>query len=252
LILVGNSETTAAAVNPLAGDLTTIKVADSRASDERREVQGLIVAPGLGITPHRDNDGEKPNRYCLTHIPSGLAAGTNHCGMHVQQAAKTAIAADIDWTADKTTVVAEIKAAEGLIDALFHLRCTDWCEGDGPQPPSYSVRCSTCDWQYDPDEDDYDEGPLTFEDARRMGRDHECEPFIEISVPDTSDWHPDWRFDKAGQLIPITAVCANCNEAIANIGRRHGPYWQHTATKFVMCADGHSYAEPKNTTEQGS
>lgn len=246
---MNNTQTATEPVNPLAGDLTTVQVAPSRSGDQRIEVQGIVIAPGLAITPHLDNGGKKPNRYRLTHMPSGLAAGTNHCGVHVQQAAKAAIDAGIDWTVDKDAVVATIKAQDGLIGVLFNLRCRDWCAGDGPEPPSWSVRCSTCDWQYDP-EDDFDEGPLTFEDASRIGRDHECEPFIEISSPDSPDWHPDWRFAKAGQLVPTTAVCANCGEAIENIGRRHGTLWQHTAAKFVMCADGRSHAEPKATAEQ--
>ena len=245
-----STQTATSPVNPLTGGLASVKVSSRRDESGFREVQGLVVAPGLAITPHSDNGGgKKPDRYLLTHIPSGLSAGTTFCGVHVQQAAKAAAESGVDWTVDKTAVVDAIKASDGLIPALFHVRCADWCDGDGPKPASWNVRCSTCDWEYDP-EDDIDEGPLTYEEARRMGRDHECEPFIEISAPDTSEWHPDWRFDKVGQLIPTTSVCANCDQPIKNIGRSHGALWQHDGTRFVMCADGHSHAEPKTTTDQ--
>lgn len=188
------SETAAERVDPLTGDLITVKVSSRKADSGFREIPGKVVVPGLAITAN-EGDGKKPARYSLTHVPSGLAAGRSHCGLHAQEVAAAAVDAGIDWTVGKDAVVAAIKAKDGLTDALFKRGCSDWCKGDGPKPPSYNVRCNTCDWEWDDDE--YDEGPLSREDAERMGMDHECEPWIEIKSPVTGKWHEKYALKDA-------------------------------------------------------
>lgn len=178
-------------VNPLAGDLTTVTIVRSGGT---QEVQGLIVGPGLAITPS-DPDKVKPDRarFNLTHVPSGLAIQPHMCGVHVQEVAGIVAASPVDWTGDKDTVVAAVKAHD-LVKKITR-RCGDsYCEGDGPEPPSYNVRCQTCDWEYF---DEYDEGPLSCEQAQRIADDHECEPWIEIHSPVTGKWHEKWSLSDA-------------------------------------------------------
>lgn len=185
-------------VNPLTGDLTTITVARrSGPPPETEDVQGRIVKPGLAITPARA-DKALPGRprFNLTHEATGLSVEALMCGKHIQDAAALADASPVDWTAtDRHVVVADIKST----DLIQHLRtiapCPDgYCAGDGPAPPSYGVRCQTCDWEW-VDEDE--EGPLSFEDAQRQADDHECEPEVQIMSPVTGKWHADWAVKKA-------------------------------------------------------
>lgn len=159
---------------------------------ERVEVLGRVVAPGLAITPVVD---EKPHRsrYRLTHVPSGLAVGAGQCAAHIAEAVERATGFGIDWTADKALVVEAVKAA-GVPNVLGVAPfCRGHCVGDGPQPPSWSVRCHTCDWWWDEEED---EGPLDAKAAKSMARDHECEPEVQIAPPDSERWvDPFWVND---------------------------------------------------------
>jgi hypothetical protein len=76
------------------------------------------------------------------------------------------------------------------------------CAGTAPAPdetPSWSVRCKTCDWEY---EDEYDEGPLTAAEAKQMADDHECEPWVEIRPPGMKDgWMSPRLVNKDGSLV---------------------------------------------------
>jgi hypothetical protein len=61
-----------------------------------------------------------------------------------------------------------------------------WCAGTATAPePGWRVRCQTCDWEY---EDDNGEGPLDVKAAKQLARDHECEPWVEISPPGEERW----------------------------------------------------------------
>jgi hypothetical protein len=185
-------------VNPLVGDLATIAVARrSGPPVETEDVQGRIVKPGLAITPARA-DKQLPGRprFSLTHVPTGLAVEMQLCGKHVQDAANLAAASPVDWTAtDRHAVVADVKSTDLLQQLRSIAPCSDgYCDGDGPAPPSYGVRCNTCDWEW---EEWDNEGPLSFEDAQRQAGDHECDPEVQIMSPITGKWHADWAVKKA-------------------------------------------------------
>lgn len=178
-------------VNPLVGNLTTVTIVRS---GDTQEVQGMIVKPGLAITPSNP-DKVKPGRarFSLTHVPSGLGFRMRLCGVHVQEVAAIAAGSDVDWTVDKEAVVAAIQAADLLKNTRFS--CFDsYCDGDGPEPPSYGVRCQTCDWDWF---EECDEGSLSREGAERAAMDHECEPWIEIHSPITGKWHEKWSLSDA-------------------------------------------------------
>lgn len=181
------------AVDPLIGELSPVSLVHNK---ERKEVQGRLLAPGLAITPSQ-SERVKPDRprFNLTHTPTGLAFRTRMCGVHVQEAGRLAAESSVDWTIpDKDDMVAAIKATD-LLDRVGPVTCGDgYCEGDGPAPPSYGVRCLTCDWEW---EDEYDEGPLTLEQAREQASDHECEKWMEIHSPVTGKWHEKWAVTEA-------------------------------------------------------
>lgn len=185
-------------VNPLTGDLTTITVVRRTVPQpETKDVQARIVKPGLAITLSvRDKQLPGRPRYSLIHVPTGLGVEALMCGKHVEDAAKLAAASSVDWTAaDGHVVVADIKSTDLLQQLRTIAPCPDgYCDGDGPEPPSYGVRCQTCDWEWF-DEDE--EGPLSFKDARRAADGHECEPEIQIMSPVTGKWHADWAVKKA-------------------------------------------------------
>lgn len=65
-------------------------------------------------------------------------------------------------------------------------QCAGGHAGDEKPPPagSWRVGCDTCDWEW---EDEYDEGPLTEKDARRLADDHECEPSTWVKPPMTPE-----------------------------------------------------------------
>lgn len=166
------------------------------------QVQGRLVAPGLAITPSMGNKPHKPVRYVLTHVASGLTTGLGRCAVHVEEAAERATGFGIDWTADKTAVVEAVKAA-GVPNVLGTAPfCRGWCDGDGPEPKSWSVRCNTCGWVW---EDEHDEGPLDAKQAKETARDHECEPDVEIAAPDSNRWVEPFQVNDDGTLREVVA-----------------------------------------------
>lgn len=189
---MGNTQTATEPINPLAGQLQIVAVHDSKSATGAREVEGAPVAPGLAITPSQ-SERHRNGRYCVTHLPSGLIVGRPCCGQHVQDVAAIAVRSGIDWNLEKNPLIEALRAVDGLMDQLAY-RCSEWCVGDGPEPPSYGVHCHTCDWEW---EDEYDEGPLTREQARQMAGNHECQPEVLIQSPVTGKWHPDWQLKSA-------------------------------------------------------
>lgn len=191
-------------VNPLTGELTAMTVVRRSRPLETEEVQGRVVKPGLAITAAReDMDRAGRLRFNLTHIPTGLGVAMRMCGKHVQVAADLAAASVVDWTEADSKAMANAVKATDLLDLLRPVApCPGgYCEGDGPEPPSYEVRCNTCDWEWF---DEYDEGPLSREDAARMADDHECDPEVEIKSPITGKWHAEWLVRKAEEEAAAT------------------------------------------------
>lgn len=174
------AQTSPAPTDPLAGDLQTVHVVNPRTANGFHQTRGRVVAPGLAITASADTDQPHPNRYRLTHLPTGLALGTPHCGVHIHAAVQVAVGSGIGWTAGKDTVTAAAQQI-GLAQQLRPLLCRRWCDGDGPKPPSWGVSCTTCGWQSDEDRD----GPLDADDARRLADDHMCEPDVHLEPPNT-------------------------------------------------------------------
>jgi hypothetical protein len=192
---VRTSDTAPEPVNPLTGDLTTVTI--SRRGNVREDVQARLVAPGLAITPDVP-DEKRPDRprFSVTHVASGLALRTRMCGEHVQVCAEMAVASPVDWTeADQPTLVAAVKETDLLEKTLPISPCIyGYCTGDGPEPPTYSVRCNTCNWEW---EDEHEEGPLSRKEAENQAADHECDPDIEIKSPVTGRWHHEWYLGEA-------------------------------------------------------
>lgn len=63
-----------------------------------------------------------------------------------------------------------------------------WCAGTATEPaPTWRVGCNTCYWEW---EDDYDEGPLSQKEAKRIADDHECEPDTWVREPKADDYTP--------------------------------------------------------------
>jgi hypothetical protein len=183
-----------APVNPLTGELTTVTVANRHFEGGKGDVQGRVVAPGLAITPLPKLNPKHPDRYSVTHIPTGLAVIPEACGVHVQQAADVTVELGVDWSIpNKEEVTAAGKAAgflEILIDARFS--CSGrWCElGDGPEPPTWSARCTVCGWEWDEYDDVGDtEWPLTADEAKQLADRHECDPYVEVQSP-AGEWMP--------------------------------------------------------------
>lgn len=73
-----------------------------------------------------------------------------------------------------------------------------WCAGTvETPPPGWKVRCRTCDWEYE----DEDDEPLDAKPAKQVARDHECEPWVEISPPGSERWGgPSW-FNNDGSEV---------------------------------------------------
>jgi hypothetical protein len=190
------STTTTVPVNPLTGELTTVTVINRRHPGGTANVQGRIVAPGLALTPFPQLNPKEPARYCLTHIATGLAVIPGTCGVHALKGVETATSVDVDWTiTDKDAMVAAIKAHDGFMGWLSSLRfdCSGrWCTvGDGPEPVSWDARCLTCGWQWD----EYNDWPLTREEAATKAEEHQCEPEVELRSPETGDWAELWTFE---------------------------------------------------------
>jgi hypothetical protein len=166
---------------------------------ERRDVPGLTVAPGLAVTPSHDHNGDPiNNRYVLTHILSGLAVATGRCVDHVYEVLALAVASGIDWTVGKDALTAEVLRPLGQ-QLISTANCMyERCPSDPPLPPSWSVRCNTCDWEW---EDEYDEGLPDAKAAKRLADDHECEPSVEIKAPGSDSWHATWVVNNDGTIL---------------------------------------------------
>ncbi|MGN9802026.1 hypothetical protein [Micromonospora sp. L32] len=159
------------------------------------DVEGRIIAPGLAITP----SGDEGTRFGISHLPSGKAVITGRCAEHVEEAARliTGHPKPIDWTRTDEAIVAD-EAAKDLVVSVNG--AVGPCYGCGPKydGPTWSVRCTTCDWDW---QDDFDEGPLDVEAARSMARDHECEPNVQLRPPgENSKWVPEWRVNRDGSI----------------------------------------------------
>lgn len=190
--------------------ITPLRVRKGRKGDLTTEVPARIVTPGLAVTPHIPSAGEQGEpptlgldtpgiRYNVTHIPSGLSVFALQCSHHVREAVRRGIESGIDWTAGRDTVIAAMKTAldSDVGTFLFRTCRPKGCVGDPPEPPPWGVHCNTCDWEW---EDEYDEGSLTFEEARRMASDHECEPRVEIAAPGSDTWRHPWQYTSDGKL----------------------------------------------------
>ncbi|MEV0726046.1 hypothetical protein AB0I37_25110 [Micromonospora purpureochromogenes] len=163
--------------------------------DKWVDVEGRIIAPGLAITPNSD-DG---TRFSISHLPSGKSLMQSRCAEHIEEAARllTGHPKPIDWTRPEEAIVGD-EALKDLVVSISEAvgRCYD-C-GPKYDGPTWSVRCTTCDWQW---EDEYNEGPLDVEAARDMARDHECEPNVEMLPPgDGAKWVPEWRVSSDGTV----------------------------------------------------
>jgi hypothetical protein len=190
---VTDTTTATGPVNPLTED--AVKLTIDR-HGQQVECPARIVAPGLAIALDPESKTHRP-RYLLVHTPSSLHLGFTRCGHHVQEVAQIAVEMGIDWTADKAAVIEGLKV-DGRINLLrTGTWCRSHCDGDGPEPKSWGMRCTTCDYQW---EDEYDEGPLDAKQAKRTAGDHECEPEVQIFDPTTNKWlHPD-RVDDDGTV----------------------------------------------------
>jgi hypothetical protein len=168
------------------------------------EVEGRVIAPGLAITP-----SVQDNRYALTHIPSGLAFLTDRCSAHIDRVAEMAASLSaehgIDWTQDDKSLTGQPETRKKLFVVADAIQSEfGFCRGRAcgqEDAPTWRVRCNTCDWEWD---DEYDEGPLNAKEAKRMARDHECEPDIEIQAPDSDNvWVRPDRVSDDGTLHEV-------------------------------------------------
>lgn len=79
------------------------------------------------------------------------------------------------------------------------------CAGTAAPPeapkPSWRVGCHTCDWVW---EDEYNEGPLDPEQAKRMADDHECEPEVWVGPPTGDERYAPWQVNKDGSIKEST------------------------------------------------
>lgn len=66
---------------------------------------------------------------------------------------------------------------------VFCPRCAGRTEDpDGLDEPRWDAVCDTCDARASED-DEYEDGPFTEEDARSWKDDHECEPWVRLVSP---------------------------------------------------------------------
>jgi hypothetical protein len=153
-------------------------------SDRRGDVQveGFPVAPGLAIVPSLN----EPDRFSLTHVPSGRAVIQGKCLEHIETVMRSVRDFPIDWTRAPEELVAD----EAVKDAARSLNdeagfCYGRCNPSTPPQPSWRVYCRTCHWEW---EDEFGEGPLDAETAKKMARDHDCQPEVQIGPPDSDRW----------------------------------------------------------------
>lgn len=90
-------------------------------------------------------------------------------------------------TADKDTLLAGKDRIAHASMAQRNL-CDNYRNGCPGDPEPWLVRCNTCDWEFDPEEDGED--CVTAKDAKRLAADHECEPWLEINGPGVGKWVP--------------------------------------------------------------
>lgn len=159
------------------------------------DVEGRIIAPGLAITPSMYHEGWS----CISHLPSGKAVISGRCPEHVEDAARflTGHPTPIDWTQPEEAIVGDQAIKDFIVsvnDAVG--RCYD-C-GPKYDGPTWSVRCTTCDWRW---EDEFNEGSLDAKAAKDMARNHECEPEVELSPPgDSNEWFAEWLVKDDGTI----------------------------------------------------
>jgi hypothetical protein len=181
-----------------ASDTATITVRTSHRGAVM-EVQGQPICDGLAITPHLDKD--RDNRFAVTHTASGLALIQGQCRTHIDRAAEVIQAATgIDWTAeDRPALVEQIKATALMVDiraVLGAQGCPKWkADCSEPDQPGWDVRCHTCGWQW---EDDNEEGPMDAKRARDLADDHECEPEVQVCPPGETRWMPPHYINRDG------------------------------------------------------
>lgn len=165
-------------------------------------VEGRVIADGLAITASLGGG----NRFVITHTPSGRAVVSDRCAEHVEAIAATIAKADIDWTrSDPHEVGNDPEVRRVVLGALENYPlCFKRCNPSTPAEPSWSVRCTTCDWEW---EDEFGEGPLDAKAAKEMARDHECEPEVELCPPgEDARWMPEWRVKSDGTFADVEAV----------------------------------------------
>lgn len=166
-------------------------------------IEGELVAPGLAITPALRPNADthqpepRPNRWTMTHTPTGRSFGLSRCRTHIEQAAQLAAEAPVDWTTPDMHAVADaVKATTLLLDIRAAMRnpCPDRKpDCSQPDPPTWRVRCKTCTWEWGEDDE---EGVLDAKEAKQVAQDHDCEPWVQISPPDGDDWlSPMWVND---------------------------------------------------------
>lgn len=181
-------------VNPLAGATDTFTVVDHQRTkkDGRVDVPGRLVAPGLAITASLvpKSKPELPDRFCLTHVGTGLSVVATVCAVHIQQTAEVAAAAGIDWTITGNSEMGAAILVSGKAEEILAARraCdARWCKvGDGPEPLSAAAACDTCDWETDGT--DEDQWPLTREEATELALDHECPREVKVQAPGSEKW----------------------------------------------------------------
>jgi len=159
-------------------------------------VEGRVIAPGLAITASLGGN----NRYVITHTPSGLAVMNDRCAEHIDAIAALITAHPIDWTRSDPHVVGKDPEVRRVVsDANGKVGwCRGRCNPSTPPAPTWSVRCNTCDWEW---EDEDGEGPLDAKAAKEMARDHECEPEVELCPPgDDAKWVPEWLVGRDGSI----------------------------------------------------
>lgn len=174
----------------ICADETVTVTVTSYSGVEGPEVEGLLITPGLAVTPSLDT----PNRFSLTHIPSGRYVIPSQCAEHVEEAAQMAKGAGIDWTRDKEAIVADPTVRE-LVPTLVN-RCWGRCNPSTPQPPPWRVQCHTCGWVW---EDEEDEG-CDAKEAKQLALEHECEPEVTIAPSDGDTWYLPYEVKDDGTL----------------------------------------------------
>jgi hypothetical protein len=90
-----------------------------------RTVHGLLVAPGLALTPAFLRGEELPDVFALVHIGTGRCISPlAYCPEHAGEAVKAAIRSGIDWTAPTEHIFADTPRWEALtLELQFWVSC---------------------------------------------------------------------------------------------------------------------------------